>query len=103
MDVISKNIKDYRNKLDYTQGDIAIFLSITKEEVNDYETGKRSVPLKSLLKLSNLYDVTISNNNLHKAMTFKKGDFFLEDFDVLSQFVKVIKNHSKIKKLANTL
>ncbi|MBN2618048.1 MAG: helix-turn-helix transcriptional regulator [Spirochaetales bacterium] len=111
MDIIAKNLKEYRNKLDYTQADIAAFLSITREEVNYYENGKRTVPLNILLKLSDLYGVEIGNFNetdpeKHKSMlslSFRKDNFIPQDYDVLSQFIKVVKNYSKIKRLCNAL
>lgn len=109
MSIIGKNIKDYRKKLNYTQEDIANFLSITREEVSYYENGKRNTPLKVLLKLSDLYGVSVSNfkeedKSKHKsliALSFRKDDYSSEDFQIVSQFVKVIKNYSKIQRLSN--
>ncbi|MGL1890576.1 MAG: helix-turn-helix domain-containing protein [Spirochaetaceae bacterium] len=111
MGLIGKNIKEYRNKLNYTQEEIAKFLSITREEVSYYENGKRSVPLKILLKLSDLYGVSVGNfnevdRNKHKslmALTFRKDGYSTEDFNVISQFVKVVKNYSKIQRLTNAV
>lgn len=111
MGIIGNNLKEYRKKLDYTQADIADFLSINREEVNYYENGKRTVPLKILLKLSDLYGVDVGNfkesdPKKHKSMlalSFRKDRFSTQDTDILSQFVKVVKNYSKIKRLSNGL
>lgn len=111
MDIIGKNIKEYRNKLNYTQEEIAEFLSISREEISYYENGRRSVPLKILLKLSDLYGVAVGNfrevdQNRHKsliALSYRKDHYSADDFVVLSQFVKVVKNYSKIQRLTNAV
>lgn len=54
-----KRLKDLREDNDLKQESIAIFLNITRQQYGLYETGKRTIPIDLLIKLSKFYNVSI--------------------------------------------
>lgn len=51
-------IKSLRLINEYTQKDVACFLSIRQEQYSKYESGVRELPIHLLIKLCRLYHVT---------------------------------------------
>lgn len=54
-----KRIRDLREDNDKMQKNIAEYLKITQQQYQLYESGKREIPLHLIIKLSDLYDVTL--------------------------------------------
>ncbi len=54
-----KRIRDLREDNDKTQVDIAVYLGITQQQYQLYESGKREIPLRFIIKLADLYNVTL--------------------------------------------
>lgn len=52
-------LKEIRKKKKYNQLKVAIDLSISRESISLYETGKRSPDIEMLLKLSRYFNVSI--------------------------------------------
>ena len=52
-------LKDLREDNDFTQHYIAEYLCIKQNTYSQYENGKRQIPLETLIKLANLYNVSI--------------------------------------------
>ena len=52
-------LKEIRKKKNYNQLKVAIDLSISRECISLYETGKRSPDIEMLLKLSRYFNVSI--------------------------------------------
>ena len=52
-------LKELREDSDYTQRQIADYLHIKQNTYSQYETGAREIPLDALIKLSNLYNVSV--------------------------------------------
>ncbi len=52
-------LKDLREDNDFTQQYISEYLCIKQNTYSQYENGKRQIPLEALIKLANLYDVSI--------------------------------------------
>ena len=48
-------LKDMRTDRDLMQKQIADFLDIDQRVYSNYETGKREIPIKHLVKLADLY------------------------------------------------
>lgn len=80
MSEIGKKIAYFRKEKNLTQTDLANILGITKQTIIKYEAGKTSIPVDTLLKISNFFNVPIEI-------------FFYEDFTNS----KEIKNNNTIK------
>ena len=52
-------IRDLRNDHDMTQKELAKILGMSQTGYSKYETGENDIPTEILIKLSNIYDVSI--------------------------------------------
>ena len=57
--MLSKNLKNIRLKNNYNQEYVANKLGVTKQTISNWEKGKRTPDIDSLVKLANLYEVTL--------------------------------------------
>ncbi|MHA9741055.1 helix-turn-helix domain-containing protein [Robinsoniella peoriensis] len=56
----TERIRALRNDNDYTQMQIAKILNIGQRTYADYESGKTRIPLESIIKLAQLYNVDMN-------------------------------------------
>ncbi len=54
-----KRLKDLREDNDYTQSQIAKILNCKQNTYQQYESGKRQIPIEALKKLALLYGTSI--------------------------------------------
>lgn len=54
-----KRLKDLREDNDYTQEYIGNKTHMKREQYSRYETGKRDIPLDTLIELSKLYNTSV--------------------------------------------
>lgn len=54
-----KSLKILRCKKNYTQKDVSEVLQIAQQQYNRYETGKREMPLRYLIKLADFYEISL--------------------------------------------
>jgi len=54
-----ENLRNIREDRGYTQKQIAEVLETTQQYYSDYENGKRDIPIRIYIKLSDFYGVTI--------------------------------------------
>lgn len=54
-----ENLRVIREERGYTQKQIADFLQTTRQYYNEYENGKREIPIRIYVKLSKFYNVSI--------------------------------------------
>ena len=59
--MLGQNLKDIRIKNKYNQEDIAEQLGVTKQTISNWEKGKRTPDIDSLVKLANIYQVTLDS------------------------------------------
>lgn len=59
MKYMYKRLKQYRNILDLSQDYVAKQLGISSEEIMAIESGKRMIKEDEIVKLSNIYGVTV--------------------------------------------
>ena len=57
--MLGQNLKDIRIKNKYNQEDIAEQLGVTKQTISNWEKGKRTPDINHLIKLANIYQVTL--------------------------------------------
>jgi len=55
---LNERIKFIRNKNEYTQKEIAKFLNIDRATYAKYESGKRSIPIESIIGLAKIYSLS---------------------------------------------
>ena len=54
-----QRLKDTREDLDKKQDDIALVLSITRQQYQLYESGKREMPMHHFIALAKYYNVSL--------------------------------------------
>ena len=54
-----EKIRELREDNDYTQKQVAAYLHIKQATYSEYESGKINVPVEALMKLSELYHVSL--------------------------------------------
>ena len=59
MDFYYRRLRDMREDHDLTQGEVAKYLETTQQNYSLYESGKREIPLHLMIKLANLYHVSM--------------------------------------------
>ncbi|MCT1532319.1 helix-turn-helix domain-containing protein [Sphingobacterium daejeonense] len=106
---IGLNIKKFRERLKFTQEDIANYLNIQRPIISYIENGDRDCTLEQLEKLSKLFNVELSElleENLDKqtlnyVFAFRTNELTPKDIISIAEFQEVIKNYLKIKTLTN--
>ena len=99
--VISKNIKDLRDKFGYTQQFIADFLNITPAAVSQYENDARTIPLSVVEKLALLYNVdeydlyeeNPEKQNILTSFAFRANELSSVDMQNVTKFKKIVNNY----------
>ena len=57
---LNRNLLNYREAHNYTQDKVSKYLNITRQAYSNYETGKRNPDIDLLIKLAELYGVTLN-------------------------------------------
>lgn len=57
--MLSQNLKNIRLKNRYNQEYVAAQLGVTNQTISNWEKGKRTPDINSLVKLANIYGVTV--------------------------------------------
>lgn len=57
--MLFKNIKNLREDHEYKQETIAKYLHVMQTTYSKYELGKINIPIDALIKLADLYDVSL--------------------------------------------
>ena len=98
--VIGKNIKAFREHLNYTQQEISDYLGISQPAYVKYEKGETVVPLEAMEKLATLYnvdeyDLMEENEQLFQtsvACAYRKTGN-IGNLGQISQFQKIVRNY----------
>lgn len=56
--MLEQNLRDLREDADMKQGDVAAILSITRQQYQLYESGKREIPVHHLVTLCRYFGVS---------------------------------------------
>ena len=59
--MLGQNLKDMRIRNKYNQEYIAEQLGVTKQTISNWEKGKRTPDINHLIKLANIYQVTLDS------------------------------------------
>ncbi len=105
--IIGRNLQSLRQKLGFTQEQVAEYLGIARVELSYYETGSRSMPTSLMSPLANLYgveeydfyeeDLDLARVNL--ALAFRAEAIKTSDLEQIAKFKKMVRNYLKMKTL----
>ena len=106
---IGSNIKKIRDRLGYTQDDLANYLKVQRPLISYFETGERECSFEHLERLAALFHVDLADlleedenaQTLNYAFAFKTNELNTTDLDSIADFQLVVKNYMKMKNLAN--
>ena len=109
-EIIGTNIKEYRKALGYNQDHLANYLSISREQISNYELGKRDVPYENMEKLCSLFGIELEEL-LEENIDIKKANLSFafrsngtdSDIKAIADFKKIVLNYIKIDTLINDL
>ncbi len=90
---IGKNIKVLRNEGNITQSELAEKLGITRQQVANYESGRVTIPLKGMVDMSTIFDVSIDD--------LIKNDFFKDFKDKKERETQENTHTTSIQELIN--
>lgn len=74
---LAHNLKTLRKRFKLTQTDMSSMLNISRQAYSNYETGKRTPDLDTLLYLSRFYRITL--NELVLGLSDASGDRIADD------------------------
>ena len=102
--VVSENLKRFRDASEYNQSHVADFLEIERGAYANYESGLREMPYDLVAKVCELYGISISSlfeedfskieNEIFCAFRLKNPN--KEDIAEMSQFKTVVRNYLKM-------
>ena len=58
-EIISPRLKPLRKERKFTQEDLGDLVGVSKMRVSDYESGKTEPPLKTLIKIADVFNVSL--------------------------------------------
>ena len=107
--LIGKNLSSFRDKLGYSQQQVADYLKVDRSLIAHYERGKRDISIVHLQKIADLFNVeleTFAEVDAHMALADQAFAFRSEANDAaglqaIANFQKVVKNYLKMKKLGH--
>lgn len=107
--VIGSNIKKIRERLGYTQDDLANYLNVPRPTISYIETGERECSFDHLERLSVLFNMDLADlleedenaQTLNCVFAFRTNELTPTDLDSIADFQLVVKNYMKMKNLAN--
>ena len=107
--VIGSNIRKIRERLGYTQDDLANYLKVQRPMISYFETGERECSFNHLEKLCKLFNIDLADlleedenaQTLNYAFAFRTNDLTSTDLESIADFQLVVKNYMKMKNLAN--
>jgi transcriptional regulator with XRE-family HTH domain len=107
--VIGSNIKKIRERLGYTQDDLANYLNVPRPTISYIETGERECNFDHLENLSVLFNMDLADileedenaQTLNCAFAFRTNELSPTDLHSIADFQLVVKNYMKMKNIAN--
>ncbi|MGI6520242.1 MAG: helix-turn-helix domain-containing protein [Fermentimonas sp.] len=99
--MLSKNIRNLRESLGYTQEQIANYLNITASAISQYENDARTIPADVISKIALLFNVEEyelyqddpRQQQLLSVFAFRANSFDTQDLISISSFKKIVLNY----------
>ena len=104
-ETVGQNVRQFRDRLGFTQASVADFLGISREQISYYETGARPVPTDHLQRLADLFGIDAYDlldpdsfqRQINVALAFRADEFTAEDLNSIAHFKRIVKNYRKMK------
>lgn len=104
--IIGANIRHFREKLGLNQEAFAAYLDTSREMVNYYENGKRTIPSGIIAKAAELfgmdaYDLYLEDKEQLESnivFAFRAQQLEVPDLNHIAQFQKIVRNYLQMKK-----
>lgn len=103
--VESKNLKLFRESLNFTQERVASYLGIDRGAYANYESGNREMPYQLMEKVCELYGIgliSLYEEDEQKVKdelvcAFRTDNLNDDDLREISNFKKIVRNYLKLK------
>ena len=104
-ETVGQNIRQFRERLGFTQASVADYLGIAREQISYYETGTRPVSTDHLQKLADLFGIDAydlfeadsAQQQINVALAFRAEDLTAQDLVSIAQFRRVVNNYLKMQ------
>lgn len=104
--IIGANIRYFRDKLGLNQEAFAAYLNTSREMINYYENGKRTIPSGIISKAAELfgmdaYDLYLEDKEQLESnivFAFRAQQLDVPDLNHIAQFQKIVRNYLQMKK-----
>lgn len=104
-ETVGQNIRLFRDRLGFSQANLADFLGIAREQISYYETGARAVPTEQIQKIADLFGIDAYDlldpdsfqRQLNVAFAFRADQLTAEDLSSIASFKRIVKNYRKMK------
>ena len=105
-EIVGQNIRLFREKMGLTQEQMSNYLGISRETMNYFENGKRSIPTEIISKASDLFGIEeydlfeneTDEQYINLAFSFRAEQILVEDLKQIAEFRKIVKNYIMMKK-----
>ena len=105
-EIVGHNVRQFRERLGFTQAAVADYLGIAREQISYYETGARPVPTDHLQRLADLFGIDAydlleaetAQQQVNVALAFRADDFTAQDLSSIASFRRVVNNYLKMQK-----
>ena len=103
--IVSKNLKLFRESLNFTQDKVASYLDIDRGRYANYESGNREMPYQLMEKICELYGIgliSLYEEDEQKVRdelvcAFRTDNLNEDDLRGISSFKKIVRNYLKLK------
>lgn len=104
-ETVGQNIRQFRERLGFTQASVADFLGIAREQISYYETGARAVSTDHLQKLADLFGIDAydlleadsAQQQVNVNLAFRASDLTAQDLASIARFRRVVNNYLKMQ------
>jgi transcriptional regulator with XRE-family HTH domain len=105
-EAVGQNIRQFRERLGFSQATVAAYLGLAREQVSYYETGNRPVPTDHLQRLADLFGIDAydlletetAQQQLNVALAFRADALTPDDLKNLAAFQRIVSNYRKMRK-----
>ncbi|GAB2518546.1 helix-turn-helix domain-containing protein [Spirosoma aerophilum] len=104
-ETVGQNIRQFRERLGFTQASVADFLGISREQISYYETNARPVSTDHLQKLADLFGIDAydlleadsAQQQINVNLAFRATDLNAQDLASIARFRRVVNNYLKMQ------
>ncbi len=105
--IIGRNLKSLREANNFTQEQVATYLSVNRSAYANYETGDREAPIEVLEKACSLFgcEMELLFDEDEKAVknmlvcAFRADNLTPNDMEEISAFKEIVMNYMKMERL----